>query len=252
MADFKLGKLPAREGAVTFAFSAFLDATKLPPVPPTFGHQDLYAAQPIGMLGNDQYGDCVWAGAAHETMLWGDEAKRTFTFTDKTVLSDYSKVTGFNPSDPSSDKGTDMSVAASYRRKTGIVDADGKRHKVAAYLALGVGNLDDVKLACYLFGAVGIGVKFPASAMDQFNKGQPWSVVPGSKIEGGHYVPLVGFDGTHFLIVTWGKLHPMDPDFLQTYMDEGIAYLSKEMLTAGKSLEGFDEAALQADLKALG
>jgi len=252
MADFKLGKLPAREGAVSFAFSAFLDETKLPPVPPTFGHHDLYAARPIGMLGNDKYGDCVWAGAAHETMLWGDEAKHTFTFTDKSVLSDYAKVTGFNPDDPNSDQGTDMSKAASYRRKTGVIDAHGKRHKVAAYLALRVGNLDDVKQACYLFGAVGLGVKFPESAMDQFNKGQPWSVVPGSKIEGGHYVPLVGFDGTHFLIVTWGKLHPMDPDFLQTYMDEGIAYLSKEMLTEGKSLEGFDQAALLADLKALG
>ncbi len=88
--------------------------------------------------------------------------------------------------------------------------------------------------------------------MDQFNKGQPWSVVPGAKIEGGHYVPLVGFDGTHFLIVTWGKVHPMDPDFLSTYMDEGIAYLSNEMLTDGVSLEGFNQAALQADLKALG
>jgi hypothetical protein len=77
-------------------------------------------------------------------------------------------------------------------------------------------------------------------------------VVPGAKIEGGHYIPLVGFDGTHFQVVTWGKVQPVDPEFLQTYMDEGIAYLSDEMLTAGKSLEGFDQAALQADLKALG
>ena len=87
---FKLGKKPARPGAVKFKLA-----------------------------------NCVWAGAAHETMLWNKEAARTITFNDQSVLKDYSAVTGFNPNDPNTDQGTDMQVAASYRRKTGVHDAAG-------------------------------------------------------------------------------------------------------------------------------
>jgi hypothetical protein len=43
----------------------------------------------------------------------------------------------------------------------------------------------------------------------------------------------------------------MTPQFYKTYCDEAWAILSPEMLKAGKSLEGFDLASLQADLKAL-
>ena len=85
-----------------------------------------------------------------------------------------------------------MQAAASYRRKTGVIDTKGKRHKIVAYLALTKGNLDQHVSAAYLFGAVGVGIQFPASAMDQFNAGKPWDVVSGAKIEGGHYIPLVG------------------------------------------------------------
>ena len=108
------------------------------------------------MFANDRYGDCVWAGAAHETMLW-TEAMQTAAFNDKNVLSDYSAVTGFDPASPkATDNGTDMQEAASYRRKTGVLDAKGKRHKVLAYLALRPGDIDQLALAMYLFSAVGI------------------------------------------------------------------------------------------------
>ena len=131
----KLGKKPARPGAVKFKFANFLVKPKLPTPPKVFGHEGLIGAN-WEVLGNDHYGDCVWAGAAHETMLWNKEAARTVTFSNDSVLKDYSAVTGFNPNDPNTDQGTDMQVAASYRRKKGVLDAHGKRHKVIAYLAL--------------------------------------------------------------------------------------------------------------------
>jgi hypothetical protein len=137
----KLGKKPARPGAVTFKLTNYLLKSKLPMPPKVFGHEDLIGAN-WEMLGNDHYGDCVWAGAAHETMLWNKEADRTITFSNESVLKDYSAVTGFNKTDPNSDQGIDVEVAASYRRKTGVLDAQGKRHKVIAYLALTTGNPD--------------------------------------------------------------------------------------------------------------
>lgn len=244
-----LGKTPARAGAMTFKLSKYIDKSALPKPPKQFGHEGLIQAI-WGMLGNDRYGDCVWAGAAHETMMWNAEAGRKVAFSDAGVLSDYSAVTGFNPKKPSTDQGTDMVVAASYRRKTGIVDAVGKRHQVAAYLSIKPGDINEHMIAAYLFGAVGIGIEFPSSAMDQFNAGKPWDVVSRSKIEGGHYVPLVA-RRANLEVVTWGRLQAMTPAFFQKYNDESVAYVSLEALQNNKSPEGFNAAQLQADLAAL-
>lgn len=239
----KLGKLPARPGAVKLKFS---DYKTLPTYP--------VSEKPVNlvwqMLGNDNYGDCVWAGAGHETMSWNHEANKTIVFSDKSVLSDYSAVTGFNPNDPNSDQGTDMQVAASYRLKTGVLDSTGTRHKVGAYVAVALSNIPQIKEAIYLLGAVGVGIQFPSYAMDQFNQGKPWSVKSGP-IDGGHYVPAIGYDSHYLYVVTWGKIQKMSWGFYKKYADEVIAYLSYEFLSGGKSLEGFNLAQLQSDLSSL-
>lgn len=207
------------------------------------------------MFANDKFGDCVWAGAAHETMMWTREGPiDDAMFTDANVLSDYSAVTGFNPSDPNSDVGTDMQMAASYRRNTGIIDAAGNRHKIDAYVALNVGVVSDAVLAAYLFGAAGVGILFPDTAFDQFHAGQPWDVVPGApKPVAGHYVSMVGRNSAgNLLVVTWGRLHAMTPRFYLTYNDESLAYVSLEPLTRNLlSPEGFDVDTLRTDLKAV-
>lgn len=243
---YKLGKTPARH-AVKLSLFDFIK--HLPKVPAVFGHGNLLPVD-VGMLGNDQYGDCVFAGAAHETMLWNDEAGHPVTFVTQDALADYTAVTGFNPVDPSTDQGTDMQVAASYRKKTGIIDALGTRHKVAAYVA--VHTLNEATIAAYLFGACGIGIQVPESAQQQFADGDPWDVVRGSQIIGGHYVPLVGRAANgNYLVITWGKVQEATPRFLKRYMDEGVAYISEECLTGGKSPEGFDIDQLNADLAEL-
>jgi hypothetical protein len=246
----KLGKLPARKDSVTFKLVSYLNMGQAPQAPTSVSAKKWYP-KAWDMLGNDQFGDCVWAGAAHETMLWNDEAKRIVTFTDNAVLSDYSAVTGFNVNDPNSDQGTDMQVAASYRRKTGIVDSQNNRHKVAAYLALTPKNVAQLKQAIYLFGAVGVGIEFPDSAMTQFDQNKPWSVVKGASIEGGHYIAAVGYTKEYVYVVTWGKVIRMTWAFFEKYNDESVVYLSEEMLTNGLTPTGFNEAQLQADLKAL-
>jgi hypothetical protein len=248
--SYKLGKRPARPGAIRLKLGAYLNAAALPPLPAVFGHQDLIAAWP--MFANDRYGDCVFAGAAHETMLLNREAGRAVDFTDGNVLSDYTAVTGFNANNPSTDNGTDMQAAAAYRQKTGIIDARGDRHTVAAYLALAPGNVADLYCASYLFGAVGIGLELPVSALDQTATGAPWDVVVGAAVEGGHYVPLVGRRADGLLaVVSWGALQPMTEAFLARYCDEAVAYVSTECLVNQKSPEGFDYAQLTSDLAAL-
>jgi hypothetical protein len=102
----------------------------------------------------------------------------------------------------------------------------------------------------YLFEVVGIGFVFPETAMDQFNQGKTWDVVPGAKIKGAHYVCAVA-KRQNIDVVTWGALQKMTGRFFRAYCDEAWTYVSNEDLKSGKSPEGFDLAQLKADLAAL-
>ena len=247
----KLGKTSARPEAVKLKFSMVANKRALPTPPLIFGHYS--RINNWGDLGNNTWGDCVWAGAAHEHMVWtkvGSGAPAQFL--EANCLSDYAAVTGFGFSD-STDQGTDMKDAASYRRKTGVLDAQGNRRTIMAYMALTPGDYDEMLLAAYLFGAVGVGIKFPASAQEQFKAAEPWSVVPNSRLLGGHYIPVVGRNSKgNAVAVTWGRPQAITRDFYEMYNDETIAYFSPEYVNASKlSPEGFDVNALQDFLNAL-
>src|SRR5215813_8515207 len=124
MPELKLGKRPAAPRQTDFRFSQFAASIRMPSVPSRFGHGSAYSDWK--MLGNDRYGDCVWAGAAHEHMLFNKVVRRTdVVFDDECVLGDYAAATGFDADDPSTDNGTDVHKALSYRRKTGIADSNG-------------------------------------------------------------------------------------------------------------------------------
>jgi hypothetical protein len=183
-------------------------------------------------------------------MLWTAEGGNPVSFSTENTLADYSAVTGYDPDNPYSDQGANVRDVLKYRKSTGLLDATGKRHKIGAFVSLEPGNWQHLLEALYLFGAVGIGIQCPDSAMDQFNEGKPWSVVPGASIEGGHYIPLVAERG-NLVCVTWAKLQQLTRRFFKKYCDEVWAILSEEMLNGGKSLEGFDFTQLQVDLQAL-
>ena len=246
-----LGKTQARPDAVTFKLATYLpEVAKLPPVPPTFGHEDLLPADLGGMLGNDQYGDCVWAMLARAIMLATAEGGKPAHFDTASVLAAYSAATGFDPNDPSTDNGTDMAYAASWMRKHGMKDANGVVHKAAAYLALEPGNFTQHMQAAYLFGSVSVGIRFVDYAMTEFNDDKPWAVERGGKIEGGHGILLLcrrGLTG----VATWGKLQMMTSAFLRKFNDESYVIVDWEMLKNGTTPEGFNAAQLTADLKAL-
>lgn len=255
MSQLRLGKQPATEDPRDLAFARYA-TTELPTPPDTFGHEQLFGPKAWGMLGNDEWGDCAWAGSAHETMLLTKESGHPVTFTTNGVLSDYAAGTGFDqnagpPGHNKTDNGSNLRSVLKYRAKKGIVDAAGHRHKIGAFVKLNPANLDEVLQAAYIFQAVGIGIEFPTTAMDQFNAGEPWDVVPGAKVDGGHYIPLVGRNG-NLQIITWGALQQMTPAFFAKYCDEAWAYVSTEDLDGtGVDPEGFKVEQLTADLKAL-
>lgn len=231
-------------------------------LPAAFGHGDLVAEGEWGVLGNDRVGDCVFAGAAHETLVLGREGEHKPHFDEGTVLGDYSALTGYDPADPSTDQGTDMRAAAQYRRKTGIEDSgyltpkepEPSRHRIGAYLWLERGDVDQFWAALHTFSVAGIGYELPESAEQQFSEGKPWDVVRGSPIAGGHYVPAIGRRSGGFIdAVSWGKRIAITPRFYQRYMTAGLVYVSASVLDdSGHTPEGLDRKQLLADLKALG
>jgi hypothetical protein len=253
MPKFKFGKQPAAPRPKDLAFSTFAATIKLPAVPSRFGHGGAYSDWK--MLGNDVYGNCVWAGAAHEHMLLNKVINHVdVAFDDGAVLSDYAAGAGFDPNDPSTDNGTNVHDALSYRRNTGIVDAAGQRHKIGAYVALSPKDWQHLEQAAYIFGVVGVGFELPNSAQPQFDAHEPWHRVAGAKHDGGHYVPVVGsvHSSDQATAITWGRRQVFTKDFYEHYNDEAWAYVTPEQLRGdGTGLHGFDVEKLNKYLSAL-
>src|ERR1035437_8471211 len=124
---YKLGKTPARPNAVGLKFGMFFNAEKLPTPPAKFGHYGMGLGLSWGMLANDKFSNCVWAGGAHEHMVWTHRSGsgHPVAFRDQDVLGDYAAATGFDPAKPDTDQGTDMVEGADYRRTVGIIEASG-------------------------------------------------------------------------------------------------------------------------------
>lgn len=249
----KLGLRPAPMSVKRLKFSNFLGAPdQLPSLPSTFGH---YASvHNWGMLGNDTVGDCGVAGPAHATMLWNAAVGIDVQFVTSDVLADYSAISGYVQGDDATDVGTDMVEVAKYWQEIGLRDASGVRHHISAELVIDPKNVAHVMLAGYMFGVVGLGVDLPGDAETQFDRGVVWQLTGRSDSLGLHYVPLVGRNSVRSpLCVTWGRLHAMTPEWLQTRLREAVVYISPEYISKKTNLtpDQFDMAKLQGALSEL-
>lgn len=240
----RLGMKEWREEAIKLKFGDFINRKQLPKVPATYGHvkgNDV----PWQMLANDQYGDCVLAGAAHEIMTWALATQRPMPdFNNQTIVSQYMTLTG------GEDKGLDPIAVAKWRVATGLEDSGGSFHKVKAFAS--IDRNTDLDLAAYIFGACGCGFNVPDTAMTEFENEKPWSATTGTPV-GGHYVPLVGRNSKGLrIVVTWGRLQAVTNKFWEKYFLGGVAYFSQEyMLANGASPEGVKEADLDAAIASL-
>jgi hypothetical protein len=61
----------------------------------------------------------------------------------------------------------------------------------------------------------------------------------------------VAYNAQYLWCVTWGALQQMTWAFFNEYADEAYAIIDTDYLAEGKTIQGFDLATLQADLKAI-
>lgn len=247
-----LGKLPARhDPRMLYALSLRYLATL--PTPPAAHDWSAGMPEDLGMLANDSLGDCAEAMVAHAIEVERAANGVALTFDPSAVVAVYSDVTGYTPTDPTTDQGTVLLDLLNYCRRTGFAG-----HKLGGYGALltpaqPATTIDEIKTACWLYGPLYVGVQLPESALADFEAGRTWTSAPADLIAGGHAIVLVGYDADSVIVVTWGKRQRATWGWLLDHVDECYAPFSADWVSGAKPApSGFAVEVLQADLAEIG
>lgn len=233
----KLGRLPVRHTPASFMRSHIMTrALNALGTPPATSPDWVGAVMKQGggwmMDGNDQYGDCVIADTAHQEMLRTANVGTIWIPTITDVLALYAYFQGYKGDMAdlnaieaylaNNDNGCNELDVITYLSKIGWAG----RH-LDGHANLDPTQLDQIKWAVCIFGASRLGVNLPDSAQDQFAANRPWSPVANAQLDGGHDVPVVGYDADYFYVVTWGKLQAVAPDFMTAKYPDGTPYLEE-------------------------
>lgn len=227
-----------------------LDAVYQPPRLPEDPSASPFGVRGLdwGVLGNDEFGDCFWAAAAHETMTWAYLAGRRRNFVSGGVLRSYADYLGVDEVTEANDEGTYPDSGARFRRKYGVLDGNGTPARAGAYAFITKPSDQLIRGALYDFGAVNLCVDFPASAWGA----DTWDYVEGAQIDGGHSVALTGVAETgNYVAVSWGREYEVTPAFIENYLQCVIVFFSASLLLHGLAPDGLDKRSLLARLEEL-
>ncbi len=155
--NMKLGRKAIRTDSRTLALGDYLTST-LPPPPPskdwTCGNTSW------GMMANDKLGDCTIAGIGHAIQVWSACTGGEITVADSTVVSYYETWDGYNPADPTTDRGgIELDVLNNWHKQP----FDG--HNLVAFADPKYTNLLEIRQSIALFGGVYIGMALTITRM---------------------------------------------------------------------------------------
>jgi hypothetical protein len=202
------------------------------------------------MYANDRMGCCTIATVGHaiqSTSTYGQGA--TITVPERSVVAKYAQLSGYDPATGANDTGLVVQHVLNDWRKNGL---DG--HKALMFAEVDHRDRAEILTAIGLFGWVYLGIDFPDTAMDQFNRGERWEVVPGARLEGGHAIPAGAYTSSGYQVVTWGRLQEMSNEFFERYcvapdtrvLTHDLRWIRAGDVLAGDQLLGFDEEARDA------
>lgn len=245
---FRGGRLPLNPDKPKLVLAPRLAPPALAPPPPSADFLSEIDRWP--MYGNDVAGDCVEATHAHAVEIetsYG--AGKLVTLPDHVPMDRYIALTGFDPATGANDTGLNMQDALTDWRTNGLGG-----HRIEMFAFIDPQDTATVNAAIALFGWVAVGIDFPASAMDQFDRGETWTPVKGSPIEGGHAIPVGAYasNGSR-TCVTWGKAQKMSAAFWKKFVEEVWVVVSTDWLSTltGLSPSGLDLYGLGQDFAAL-
>jgi len=196
------------------------------------------------MAGNDKIGDCTIAAVVHSDQATASLTKESYTYPgDKAVEAKYFQLTG----------GQDTGLVETNVLKKWIAKGGLFGHQLAAFAPLHVKHTTVIKQATALCGAVYTGVVIPYIAQQQFADHQPWDLTHTSAdddIDGGHAVPIVGYNKIGPIVITWGALQQVTWAWWLHFAEEAYAVITSEVKASGQ-LRGVNFTALEADLAPL-
>jgi len=171
----------------------------------------------VGMLGNDQEGDCGPAGVEHGRIVKGSTAA-TGTgnpvlptgFTAPTTAHTLSWYHAYNIwMGNAPDSGVDNLTMLTYLFKIteGVVPtASGDDIQLWAFCEIDVTSPNEWKQAVCDFGGLLLGCSLTDNAENEFSAGQPWTITSREQPDPqmGHDIYLTAYDTTGEDVLTWG------------------------------------------------
>src|SRR6202167_6271132 len=209
--------------------------TVAPPVPPVNLDGTAW-----GMFGNDTYGDCGVAGVQHGDMAVDVDLKdKLDPLTADQIVQYYLTYTD------GEDSGVVLADFLAYVKQTGWFG-----HKLAAYAPVSISDFATLQFAINAYGYAYTGIEVTDLMMDAFQAGQPWTAetVQDGTVEGGHCIPLVGYDSQNVYAVTWGGIQAIEYSAWHLMSSEAWACIWGEVPSGGLDGHGVNLKALQADL----
>ncbi len=242
----KFGRLPrSHDPRVPKYATLRAPGQAVPPVPALVDYSVGMPAN-LGMMLNDTIGDCVPAACAHARQVWSFNAEPPMvTPSDADIEKFYELVGGYVPGNPNTDNGCIEQVALMDWLNNPIDD-----NRLAAFVEVDVGNMDDIKRAIWECGVVYIGLTVPSFMQNLEAPGSVWAPNPraDNTIIGGHAVIVVGWDARQNLaIISWGARYTMTPSFWSGFVDEAYALANPAWIEkTGMSPAGLSLGALEA------
>jgi hypothetical protein len=237
---FKLGKAAAVKDPRNLKLATLLKVAPKPPV--AFDFDLKHPGIPTPMFANDQFGDCVIAGRAHQTLRFEKiEQGSDLMIKDADVIKEYLKETG------GADTGLEVLDSIKLWRKSGWKVG---RHiyKINAFAQVDWKNADEVRRAIFANIGIGLGVQLPTAAKAQMQTGQAWDITSGAGGKagswGGHFVYLPAYNKIGPVCVTWGRKQQMTWAWMKKYADEAYAVFDaqnsfKKALIDGAKIQSF-------------
>lgn len=203
---------------------AFYQKNPLPVAPESV---EVPAVNDWGMLANDKYGDCTFAGIVHARMANAAVLGITEAFpSEQDVIAAYLQYTG------GQDQGAVEADLLKYWQTNGLFNS-----KITAYAPTDHADFDELRSVIDSYGFAYIGVQLPVTFQQQFVSGQPWALTgtpADQQIEGGHCVILVGYNKDYAQCITWGKVQQVTWEWLRSYMEESWAIITPEIEQKGQ------------------
>lgn len=155
----------------------------------------------------------------------------------------------FDPETGAGDNGVVLADLLSALLKGGIGG-----EKPIAYAQVNVKDLNEVRAAVSIFGALINGVDLDVAQQDQTDRGL-WDYVPRSASWGGHATPTFGYTssgkGKDFVNETWGRLLGLTDAFWQHQVSESWVIIWREHLGTRQFQQGVDVAQLASSYQYL-